>query len=221
MSPHKSSKLVLKKWEGSERFDSSTVYQINPNLRIDSAARKTHSIGFLPGVLIARLPEFGYGSVCKTDICRFKSDTVLQTFNFLVNMLKYHLTDMFLFDNIIKWGFKMATKQLTKRRRGKGRPLKEESNAIQLEKNILDLKTNLIAMIPEAHQVLRDLMKNVNTKDNIRENIARYVIEKGEQMLSDYFDEENEELLEKDNSEKAPIKAAKPFSTDIVQFKQG
>lgn len=128
---------------------------------------------------------------------------------------------MFLFDNIIKWGFKMATKQLTKRRRGKGRPLKEESNAIQLEKNILDLKTNLIAMIPEAHQVLRDLMKNVNTKDNIRENIARYVIEKGEQMLSDYFDEENEELLEKDNPEKAPIKAAKPFSTDIVQFKQG
>ena len=105
---------------------------------------------------------------------------------------------MFLFDNIIKWGFKMATKQLTKRRRGKGRPLKEESNAIQLEKNILDLKTNLIAMIPEAHQVLRDLMKNVNTKDNIRENIARYVIEKGEQMLSDYFDEENEELLEKE-----------------------
>lgn len=28
MSPHKPSKLILKKWEGSERFDSSIVYQI-------------------------------------------------------------------------------------------------------------------------------------------------------------------------------------------------
>ncbi|AKJ73438.1 hypothetical protein SP19_188 [Salmonella phage 19] len=85
-----------------------------------------------------------------------------------------------------------AKQQLTKRRRGKGRPLKEESNAIQLEKNLLDLKTKMIAMIPDAHLVLRDLMMSTDTKDNIRENIARFVIEKGEEMMSDYFDEENE-----------------------------
>lgn len=115
-----------------------------------------------------------------------------------------------------------AKQQLTRRRRGKGRPLKEESNAIQLEKNLLDLKMNMIAMIPDAHTVLKDLMMKSTTKDNIRENIARFVIEKGEQMMSDYFDEENE--LE----EEAPVKEkeksddevlTKPFTTDILSFK--
>ena len=116
----------------------------------------------------------------------------------------------------------MAVKQqLTKRRRGKGRPLKEESNAIQLEKNILDLKTNMIAMIPDAHKVLKDLMTSATTKDNIRENIARFVIEKGEQMLSDYFDEENEEAETTNVDDKKSAPMSKPFTTDIVQFKQG
>lgn len=116
----------------------------------------------------------------------------------------------------------MAVKQqLTKRRRGKGRPLKEESNAIQLEKNILDLKTNMIAMIPDAHKVLKDLMTSATTKDNIRENIARFVIEKGEQMLSDYFDEENEEAETTNVDDKKFTPMSKPFTTDIVQFKQG
>lgn len=116
----------------------------------------------------------------------------------------------------------MAVKQqLTKRRRGKGRPLKEESNAIQLEKNILDLKTNMIAMIPDAHKVLKDLMTSSTTKDNIRENIARFVIEKGEQMLSDYFDEENEEAESTNVDDNKSTPMSKPFTTDIVQFKQG
>lgn len=116
----------------------------------------------------------------------------------------------------------MAVKQqLTKRRRGKGRPLKEESNAIQLEKNILDLKTNMIAMIPDAHKVLKDLMTSATTKDNIRENIARFVIEKGEQMLSDYFDEEDEEAETTNVDDNKPTPMSKPFTTDIVQFKQG
>lgn len=119
----------------------------------------------------------------------------------------------------------MATKQqLTKRRRGKGRPLKEESNAIQLEKNILELKTKMIAMIPDAHQVLHDLMMNKDTKDNIRENIAKFVIEEGKQMLSDYFDEEAadddvgnvEDGIKKSES---PV-LTKPFTTDIIPFKQ-
>lgn len=116
----------------------------------------------------------------------------------------------------------MATKQqLTKRRRGKGRPLKEESNAIQLEKNILDLKTKMIAMIPDAHQVLKDLMMNSTTKDNIRENIARFVIEEGKQMLSDYFDEENEDdevPVNKNNENNDKQVLTKPFSTDIIPF---
>lgn len=119
----------------------------------------------------------------------------------------------------------MATKQgLTKRRRGKGRPLKEESNAIQLEKNILDLKMKMIAMIPDAQKVLSDLMMNPNTKDNIRENIAKFVIEEGKQMLSDYFDEEDEseEVVGNvsDGVNKAEEESAKPFSTEIIPLKQ-
>lgn len=118
----------------------------------------------------------------------------------------------------------MAAKQgLTKRRRGKGRPLKEESNAIQLEKNILDLKMNLIAMIPDAHSVLKTLMNSPATKDNIRENIAKFVIEKGEQMLSDYFDEEeeSEETKNVDDGVKSSEKPlTKPFTTDIIPLKQ-
>lgn len=113
-----------------------------------------------------------------------------------------------------------SKQQLTKRRRGKGRPLKEESNAIQLEKNILDLKTNLIAMIPDAHKVLKDLMTSSTTKDNIRENIAKYVIEEGKQMLSDYFDEEEEDIVapvEEDKPSGKPS-SSKPFTTDIVPF---
>ncbi len=121
----------------------------------------------------------------------------------------------------------MATKQtLTKRPRGKGRPLKEESNAIQLEKNILDLKTKMIALIPDAQKVLHDLMVSKDTKDNIRENIARYIIEEGKQMLSDYFDEENENSATTTNMDDGKQQAenktlTKPFTTDIVPFKQG
>lgn len=117
-----------------------------------------------------------------------------------------------------------AKQQLTKRRRGKGRPLKEESNAIQLEKNILDLKMKMIAMIPDAQKVLSDLMMNPQTKDNIRENIAKFVIEEGKQMLSDYFDEENESEEDSENVSdgvKSTDDAPKPFSTDIIPLKQG
>lgn len=119
----------------------------------------------------------------------------------------------------------MAVKQgLTKRRRGKGRPLKEESNAMQLEKNILDLKMKMIAMIPDAQKVLSDLMMNPSTKDNIRENIAKFVIEEGKQMLSDYFDEENENEEETSNVDDGRKNGeevlTKPFSTDIIPMKQ-
>lgn len=116
----------------------------------------------------------------------------------------------------------MAMKpQLTKRRRGAGRPLKEESNAIQLEKNLLEFKTKMIAMIPDAHKVLRDLMMSTNTKDNIRENIAKYVIEKGEVMMSDYFDEDNEDAENGNNvddgsGKKAAEENSSPFTTEII-----
>ncbi|EFM7019262.1 hypothetical protein BAU67_001822 [Escherichia coli] len=102
----------------------------------------------------------------------------------------------------------------TKKRRRRGRPLKEESNAIQLEKNILDMKESFIAMVPEAHKVLRELMLDSKTKQNIRQSIAEYVLNKAEKMQEEYddmFDEGEEEV---------PVAEAKPapflpFTTEI------
>ena len=77
-------------------------------------------------------------------------------------------------------------KEKTKKRRRRGRPLKEESNAIQLEKNVIEMKEAFIAMVPEAHKVLRDLMNNPKTKENIRQSIATYVLEKADAMQAEY-----------------------------------
>ncbi len=59
-------------------------------------------------------------------------------------------------------------------------------------------------------------MMSTTTKDNIRENIARFVIEKGEEILSDYFDEENDEGTTENVAETKPLPMAKPFTTDII-----
>lgn len=109
--------------------------------------------------------------------------------------------------------------KLTTKVRGRGRPPKEESNALLLEKNLLEFKTNIIGIIPDAYKTLQELMLDKDTKPNIRENIARYVIEEGKQMLSDYFDEENEEIEEAEGKvSKVEDKPYKPFTTDIISF---
>ncbi|QEQ94934.1 hypothetical protein pEaSNUABM56_00152 [Erwinia phage pEa_SNUABM_56] len=108
----------------------------------------------------------------------------------------------------------MAVKQPIKRRRG--RPLKEESNAIAVEKAILDGNTTLIALIPDAYQVLKDLMVNTATKDNIRENIAKYVIEKGESLNSQYNAEDEADETERVSETGKQPEAQMPFTTDII-----
>nr|DAU99226.1 MAG TPA: hypothetical protein [Caudoviricetes sp.] len=103
----------------------------------------------------------------------------------------------------------------TKKRRRRGRPLKEESNAIQLEKNILDMKESFIAMVPEAHKVLRELMLDPKTKQNIRQSIAEYVLDKADRMQEEYdemFGEEEEEVVVEEAEKPAPFM---PFTTEI------
>ena len=115
----------------------------------------------------------------------------------------------------------MAVKQPVKRRRG--RPLKEESNAIAVEKAILDGNTTLIALIPDAIQVLKDLMTANTTKDNIRENIAKCVIEKGEALNAQYNAEDEAEETEKVptvNDKSGSEGLTKPFTTDIIPLKK-
>lgn len=106
-------------------------------------------------------------------------------------------------------------KDKAKKRRRRGRPLKEESNAIQLDKNLIEMKEAFIAMIPEAHKVLRDMMNNPKTKENIRQGIATYVLEKAASMQEEYdemFGEEEEESTVVD----ATPTPFSPFTTEII-----
>lgn len=109
-------------------------------------------------------------------------------------------------------------KEKTKKRRRRGRPLKEESNAIQLEKNVIEMKEAFIAMVPEAHKVLRDLMNNPKTKENIRQSIATYVLEKADAMQAEYdemFDDNEDTLVSVEEDKPTPFA---PFTTEIISI---
>ena len=113
-----------------------------------------------------------------------------------------------------------SIKKSKKLKRSRGRPVKEESIALNLEKEILDYKEAIVKMVPEAHKVLLELMTNKQTKDNIRQCIAQFVIEEGKQFLSDFFDEEEDhgeddkpQEVEEDDEEDDEF--ASPLSTEI------
>ena len=112
-----------------------------------------------------------------------------------------------------------SIKRSKKLKRSRGRPVKEESIALNQEKEILDYKEAIVKMVPQAHKVLLELMTNKQTKDNIRQGIAQFVIEEGKQFLSDFFDEEEEheedkpQEVEEDDEEDDEF--ASPLSTEI------
>ena len=112
-----------------------------------------------------------------------------------------------------------SIKKSKKLKRSRGRPVMEESIALNLEKEILDYKEAIVKMVPEASTVLRDLMNNKQTKDNIRQSIAQFVIEEGKKFLSDFFDEEDQgeedkpQEVEEDDEEDDEF--ASPLSTEI------
>lgn len=108
----------------------------------------------------------------------------------------------------------MAIKAPIKRRRG--RPLKEESNAIAVEKAILDGNTNMIALMPDAYKVIKDLLTAAGTKDNIRAAVAKYVIEKGEDLNIQYNAEDEDEERERVTEVGENHTSKMPFTTDII-----
>lgn len=112
-----------------------------------------------------------------------------------------------------------SIKKSKKLKRSRGRPVKEESIALNLEKEILDYKEAIVKMVPEASTVLRDLMNNKQTKDNIRQSIAQFVIEEGKQFLSDFFDEEEgheeDKPQEVEEDDEEDDEFASPLSTEI------
>lgn len=112
-----------------------------------------------------------------------------------------------------------SIKKSKKLKRSRGRPVKEESIALNLEKEILDYKEAIVKMIPEAHKVLLELMTNKQTKDNIRQSIAQFVVEEGKQFLSDFFDEEehneDDKPQEVEEDDEEDDEFASPLSTEI------
>lgn len=102
-------------------------------------------------------------------------------------------------------------------KRGRGRPLKEESNAIAAEKAIIDYKSELIKIIPEAFKTLKDLMATASS-DKVKEGIAKFFLEEGKDILKEYIEQDNENEAEAtanviDVDENKPTQ--KPFTTDI------
>ena len=112
----------------------------------------------------------------------------------------------------------MTVKSTTKRRRG--RPLKEESNAIKAEKAILDYKSGIIDLMEKARMTLENLLTG-NSSDKVKEGVAKFIIEEGKTMYQEYLDEDEED--DKDLPVQTAIKgneqsASKPFTTDIISF---
>lgn len=109
----------------------------------------------------------------------------------------------------------------TKPKRRRGRPLKEESNAIAVEKAVMDGNTELIKLIPKAYEVLKNLLNNPATKDNILAGVAKYVIEKGDDLDARYKEEDDDADTDKITQNKSetgvePTPMRKPFTTDII-----
>lgn len=111
----------------------------------------------------------------------------------------------------------MRIKTTTSRAGKRGRPLKEESNAIRAEKAMLDYKSGIIDMMDEARKTLHTLLTASNSSDKVKEGVAKFIIEEGKAMYQEYLDEDEES--EKENvseSGKTPTASPKPFTTDII-----
>lgn len=78
----------------------------------------------------------------------------------------------------------MTIQQKPKRRRG--RPLKEDSIAIAADKAIIDYKTGVVGLVPDALRVLQTLLQSTSASDKVREGVAKFIIEEAKEFNSVY-----------------------------------
>lgn len=75
--------------------------------------------------------------------------------------------------------------------RKRGRPSKEESTAIALEKAMLDLRGELARLTPKAINTLEGLLTSGTEK--VKETTAKYILEQAKEVNNLYTEEDNED----------------------------
>lgn len=110
----------------------------------------------------------------------------------------------------------MAKTPLVKRR--KGRPTVEESLAISLEKAILDMKSGITSLLPEAVKTLKTLLTSGTEK--VKQQTAIYIIDEAKELHNFYTAEDNDEEGQTgDGIKVVDTSAQMPLTTEIREYK--
>lgn len=111
-------------------------------------------------------------------------------------------------------------------KRRRGRPLKEESNAIALDRAMLDFKQGISGLVPLATDALKVLLDKGS--DNVKRDVAKFIIEEAKSIHNAYVEQDEEEMDAKNNKAGAVGDAGAevededdrmPLSTEVVEFK--
>lgn len=107
--------------------------------------------------------------------------------------------------------------------RKRGRPSREESTAIALEKAMIGLRGELARLTPQAISTLEGLLKSGTEK--VKETTAKYILEQAKEVNNLYTQEDNEEgevggtTTKSQPASSDSIKAIMPLTTEIREYK--
>ena len=110
--------------------------------------------------------------------------------------------------------------------RKRGRPSREESTAIALEKAIISARGELARLTPKALQTLEGLLTSGTEK--VKETTAKYILEQAKEVHNLYTAEDNEDEAAGGTTSASSsthagtsdeIKAAIPITKEIREYK--
>lgn len=110
--------------------------------------------------------------------------------------------------------------------RKRGRPSKEESTAIALEKAMIALRGELARLTPKAIDTLEKLLTTGTEK--VKETTAKYILEQAKEVNNLYTEEDNSDdaaggttsaSSETHAGSSEDIRAAIPLTTQIREYK--
>jgi len=106
--------------------------------------------------------------------------------------------------------------------RKRGRPSKEESTAIAMEKAMISLRGELARLTPKALLTLEGLLSSGTEK--VKETTAKYILEQAKEVHNLYVEEDNQEDSDETPSfggsaGQANLKSVIPLTTEIREYK--
>lgn len=106
--------------------------------------------------------------------------------------------------------------------RRRGRPTREESTAIALEKAVVDAREALARLTPKAVKTLETLLDTGTEK--VKETTAKYILEQNKEAYGLYVEEDNEEsnnitINTGDSVPEDNIRSLIPLTTEIREYK--